>query len=249
MLGKPSGSPFLRAMLLASALGACLSTPAMAQDSTAPIRCDGRLAGAPPSQTHRSLTVRPLTEDAVRVCVAAPKQRRRDPDSVTYRQEGTISGVAFAFDEVTGVGLVHGEGFAWWLECTVDPMTDAPSCLLSDGGPTGVRYFRVFLGRGGCLVSFGGRKYPGSELEVRVDSLSARRAPERPGFVSTHARELLAEMSSGRQALLRLTEWPSNQYDSRVLNLQGFGAAHELFTRAFHRIEHELQAAAKKPGF
>lgn len=248
MLGRPSISPFLRSMLLASVLGAGLSTRAMAQnDSIAPIRCDGRLAGAPPSTTHRSLTVRPLTEDAVRVCVAAPKQRRRDPDAVTYRQEGTINGVAFAFDEVSGSGLVHGDGFAWRIECTIDAMTDAPTCLLSEAG-SAIPFFRAFLGRGGYLVSFGGQKYPGSELEVRVDSLTARRAPERPGFVSADARDLLAEMASGRQALLRLTEWPSRQHDSRILNLKGFGAAYELFTRAFYRIEYELQAA-KKPGF
>lgn len=243
MLGTSSKSPLLRAMSLASLLGVCLSTPTMAQnDSIAPIRCDGRLAGAPPSTAHRSLTVRPLSEDAVRVCVAAPKQRRRDPDAVTYRQEGTINGVAFAFDEASGAGLVHGDGFAWRIECTIDAMTDAPTCLLAEGG-SAIPFFRVFLGRGGYLVSFGGRKYPGSELEVRVDSLTARRAPERSGFVSADARDLLTEMASGRRALLRMTEWPSNQYDSRILNLQGFGAAYELFTRAFFRIENELLAA------
>jgi hypothetical protein len=124
-------------------------------------------------------------------------------------------------------------------------MSDAPTCLLSEGG-SGVPYFRVFLGRGGYLVSFGGPKYPGSEIEVRVDSLVVRRAPERPGFVSSEATALLREMSGGRQVLLRLRDWPYNQTDTRLLKLQGFGAAFELLTLAYYRIEYDQLAAKSK---
>ena len=161
---------------------------------------------------------------------------------MSYRQEGTIDGVNFTFDE-WGVGFVRGDSFEWRLSCEIDPLTDSLSCLLTPG------WFLVGRGSGGYRVSFGGAKVPGSSIEVRVDGLAVRSASERTGFIGKDADALLAELAKGDRALLRLRGGAYGNEDTREMSLRGFAAGFELLDRVFRSVEEQRSRAPNGKRF
>lgn len=201
--------------------------------------CEGRMANAPRSASLRSLTTEPVTPDAVRRCLAAPKSTRREPDSTYVRQEGTIGGLKYRFDE-WGFAMVPGDtseahlgDTEWRVRCTIDPMDDSLNCTLTRAR---LAILRSDLG---LQIAVLGRAYPGSEIRVRVDTLMARSAPSNIGFIKEDADALLTELKAGGRVLMRYEEWPQRNDVTAEQSLRGFAQALELLERVYAAIQRE----------
>lgn len=228
----------MRARWLPLALLLCFAAPsALGQVSGGPQACEGRLASAPQSASLRSLTTEPVTPDAVRRCLAAPKSTRREPDSTYVRQEGTISGLRYRFDE-WGFAMVPGDtsethlgDTEWRVRCAIDPMDDSLNCTLTRAR---LAILRTNLG---LQIAVLGRAYPGSEIRIRVDTLMARAAPSNIGFIKGEADSLLAALKAGGRVLIRYEEWPQRNDVTEEQSLRGFAQAMELLERVYAAIQ------------
>lgn len=213
------------------------ASSAHGQEQGANLVCEGRMASAPRSASLRSLTTEPVTPDAVRHCLAAPKSTRREPDSTYVRQEGTIGGLKYRFDE-WGFAMVPGDTIEthlgdteWRVRCAIDPMDDSLNCTLTRAR---LAILRTNLG---LQIAILGRAYPGSEIRVRVDTLVARSAPSNIGFIKGNADALVAELRAGGRVLMRYEEWPQRNDVTVEQSLRGFAQAMELLERVYAAIQ------------
>lgn len=183
------------------------------------------------------MKIAPLTTLAIASLIALPSTmasaqsvrdsiaRQRVDPHVGQVHEGSYNGVAFSIYHDGSAGFGHpgrNPETGWSLGCEADSMSDKRQCRINYGY-TG--YLTIYKYHNGATeLQVGDDHYPGTPVRIRINRGEVH-STGAPGWKGNLARQIIAEMLPGGEAIIRYSEWPYEGYEEETLDLFGFDVA------------------------
>ncbi len=139
--------------------------------------------------------------------------------SHTFRT-GILDGYRYQYYADFSSGNVAG---GWRLSCRTDPMDDTAYCSVK---LTQSDRLALYIGYGGdsYLVCVGLNNYPGSDIEIRIDSNTAH-SDEEWCFSLRESAAILNEIQPQSKMITRYEEWPSVAWLTSEFKTEGLSQA------------------------
>jgi hypothetical protein len=147
-------------------------------------------------------------------------------DGAFYRRGNGAEWAAVANNEFAR----NAQGDNWSVACKTDPISDKRSCHVlmhqNDGGDIYTALYVFERALGSPIVCIGSEHYPGTPVQIRVDSLPPHSVVDKDGcFNKTESQAILSEMSRGSRFVSRFQQWPYRSWVTTEKPTFGFRQA------------------------
>lgn len=124
--------------------------------------------------------------------------------------------------------IIKVPGMKWKFKCTVDPMTDEPTCAMLDRQLIFARTSQEYL------IGFVNNYYPGSTLTIRIDSLTPQSIN---GRLLPLSDESVNDLRTATLLRVRYKTWPNSGYTDFSWPLVGFSAALDQLNQFYEALQ------------
>lgn len=124
--------------------------------------------------------------------------------------------------------IIKVPGMKWKFKCTVDPMTDEPTCAMIDRQLIFARTPQAYV------IGFVNNYYPGSTLTIRIDSLTPLSIE---GKLLPLSDDNITELRGATLLRVRYKTWPNSSYTDFSWPLVGFSDALDQLNQFYESLQ------------
>lgn len=172
----------------------------------------------------------PLFANGVITCSLSQNPSRLDQPIVSASEKAKLSQVPVEIFYSDGSGMVgkeYNNSATWFSKCSSDPMSDEVRCSVYQ------KDFSLVRTKDGYEVVIGGRNYPGSKAMFRSGKEKPINGINDASFMEKDIQTIIAQLSTGKNAVTRYVEWPSGTVTDNTLDASNFIVAKEFLDSIF----------------
>lgn len=130
-------------------------------------------------------------------------------------------------------GTIDTGGNQWTFSCKYDAIEDSDSCSFI----TGQQFMILMPGGHDVFVSWGFRRFPGSEMIARFDNQVPIWTKSNDGWTATQSATIFRRMIGGKIMRYRWSDWPEENDHDGTIDLTNFRDTAALMEAIFSEFQ------------